>query len=306
MENEVAKRKENPVVFINEENKYEISRSLPFNRTTREVFLSSKNFPKIKNIEDKNHVVDQIHIYINQMIVDSGYNMDKDDILYIKTQVSKDILSNFAHYTLEEIRLAFYYGVRGELGQFMGINVVTLNDFLKKYKTDMLSEANKKVMPHFKDKEDEQEPTEKEIDEKTISIVLEVYETLIKEKKYEFYDIGNLVYKFLEKIGVIYLTEEEKLEILNKSREHFKTSIKKENDKLYKQGKTFQLIDIEKAYKEIDGENNESYEAQIKIGARRLALFEFLKQMASQEADLKGLIEEKFEAYHKNKENGKD
>lgn len=89
----------------------------------------------VKSIEDKNESAEQIDKAINVMLADRGFNMEQADIEYLKLSVIRTIQSTpkFSNLTLKEIREAFHKGVRGEFGEYMGINVVNLESWLNKY-----------------------------------------------------------------------------------------------------------------------------------------------------------------------------
>ena len=137
--------------------------NIPVTQKAKDVFLSNKNFPKIKEIKDKNKVVHQIHTYINQTIMDKGVNMPPEEITYLKQRVADDIMNHYTSYTLEEIRLSLYYGVREEFGEYFGINSITIFKWLKSFKWELIPQTNlimKPYLPKPDDRPKEQITTE--------------------------------------------------------------------------------------------------------------------------------------------------
>ena len=49
----------------------------------------------IKNIEDKNIVVNSIHQAVNRTVADKGVNMQVEDLDYLKKSITDDIIKDF-------------------------------------------------------------------------------------------------------------------------------------------------------------------------------------------------------------------
>jgi len=270
---------------------FNIPNNLPLNQQHREIFLSCRNFPQIKSIEDNNLVVPVIHQLINQTIMDKGVKMEVEEIDYLKTKVTADIMNDYNSYTLEELRLAFHYGVRGEFGEYYGLNAVTFYGWLRSFRYDMLPPVSQKVQKLLP-KHEPVAPSQEDTDKAIQTTLYDVYLKLCEAGEYEFYDIGNVVYKYLDRIGVIPFTNEEKMEFMQESRNRFGTSIVRRNSEFTKQGKDFHKVDIERAFEMLEKQSNPTFEHQVRVGAMRLALFHFLNSCAEQDIDLKQVIDD--------------
>ena len=134
----------------------------------------------IRKISDKNVVVNSIHQSINRSIADKGVNMEAEDMKYLKKSVTDDILNDFSNLSLQDIQLCFKMGVRGNLGEYFGINVVTFYQWLKKYKEDILPQTFHEVskfLPPAKAEEPQVDFKMLDTSKKrfTISMILETY-----------------------------------------------------------------------------------------------------------------------------------
>jgi hypothetical protein len=267
-----------------------IPNNIPISRQHREIYLSSLNFPKIRLIEDKNVVVKTIHAYINQAIMDKGVNMQVEEIDYLKAKVTEDIINDFNGYSLEELRLAFHYGVRKEFGEYYGLNPVTFYGWLKSFRYELLPPINQKVQKLLP-KPEPIIPTQEETDLKVRETLYGVYFKLCTSGEYDFYDIGNVCYRHLDRYGLIPYSNKQKMDFVNESRNSFGTSVVKRNSDFAKKGKDFHKIDLDRAFEMIGEKSNPTFEHQIRVGAMRLALFHFLKDCAEQDIDLKEMIE---------------
>jgi hypothetical protein len=110
----------------------------------RDVYVAS-NKPMIKSYEDLNIVVNSIHVSITQVIADKGVRLETEDINYLKQNICRDIIRDFNILSLEDINVCFRMGVRGKLGEYYGINVATLYQWLEKYKNEIIPEMNKEI-----------------------------------------------------------------------------------------------------------------------------------------------------------------
>jgi hypothetical protein len=268
----------------------EIPASVIVPNRKKELYLSNKNFPKIGKIEDKNTVVNEIHAYVNKTIMDKGANYEPDEIKYIKQTVTDDIIRDFDTYTLEEVRLAFHYGVRGELGEYFGINPTTFYGWLKKFRYELMPPITKEIRLALPDPA-EVVLTPQEKDKGLAEIINEVYFRLWSTGEYVFFDGGNHGYYLLESLGLLVLEPADKVLLMDKSRMDLKREIKAEDNKLRRKGRKYQRIDIPRAMKSIEDETNPQYEDRVKFGAMKKAVYDYLYGLAEEDVDLKELID---------------
>tara|TARA_B110000503_G_C7039830_1_gene367742 strand:- start:57 stop:944 length:888 start_codon:yes stop_codon:yes gene_type:complete len=273
--NEIKKHTNNQIVVS--DGKYKLPTDIPVTQKCKDIFLSQKNFDKIKVIEDKNIVVNTLHQYINQTIMDKGVNMPPEEITYLKQRVSDDIMNHYTAYTLEEIRLALYYGVREEFGEYYGINAITIFKWLKSFRWELIPQTNlamKKYLPSPDDRPKEV-ITKEQIDIENIGRCDSIFKIYKENNKYDFYDFGNVLYDWLDKRKLIDFTTEQKIDFKTESKNKLKSKMMDKNYDLSKRGKGVQKIDLSKYFEEIDNGINKQGVSAVIIGAKRLALLSF-------------------------------
>jgi hypothetical protein len=241
----------------------------------------------IKNVEDKNIVVNSIHQAVNRSIADKGINMDVEDMNYLKRSITDDILRDFPTLTLQDITLCFSMGVRGNLGEYFGINVVSLYGWLKKYKEELIPEAMGEVKRHLPPVElEEPKIDHKQLDLDKIENICSAIDFYIKESVYEFNDYGNIHYKFLNRLGTFDdISDEEKELIKDDARQLYISDIKNKNLSLIAQGKTFQLNDINDLMEKIEYGEKDT-ETMIDISFKKLMIKRFIIGFKSSDKNL--------------------
>jgi hypothetical protein len=231
----------------------------------------------IKNVDDKNVVVNSIHQSINRSIADKGVNMDIEDMNYLKRSVTDDILKDFPTLTLQDITLCFSMGVRGNLGEYFGLNVVTFYGWLKKYKEEVIPEAIKEVKIYLPPAEIE----EPKVDYKKLDLdkIDNICNEIISYKQngiYDFNDYGNIHFNFLNKLGYFdSVSEEEKELIKHDAKQLYISQMKQKNMDLITQGKNLQMIDINQLLEKIEYGEKDT-ETMIDIMYRKLSLKRFI------------------------------
>ena len=249
----------------------------------KEVSITSRNIYQahssemIKNVEDKNIVVTSIHQSVNRCIADKGVNMEIDEMNYLKRSITDDILRDFTTLTLQDISLCFSMGVRGNLGEYYGINVVSLYGWLKKYKEDVIPEAVIEVNRYLPPpKEEETVIDYKKFDLDSLENICYAINLFITDGVYEFNDFGNVHYNFLNRFDVLnVLSETEKESIKEDARQLFISDIKKKNLTLLARGKKYKLNNIQDLTQKIEyGEKN--METSIDILYQKLLLKKFI------------------------------
>lgn len=244
--------------------------------TSRNIYQSHSSV-NIKNIEDKNIVVTSIHQSVNRCIADKGVNMEIDEMNYLKRSITDDILRDFTTLTLQDISLCFSMGVRGNLGEYYGINVVTLYGWLKKYKQDVIPEAVIEVNRYLPPpKEEEAVIDYKKFDLDSLENICYAIQLFITDNVYEFNDFGNIHYNFLNRFDVFNIfSEAEKESIKEDAKKLFLSDIKKKNLTLIARGKKYQLNNIQDLMKRIEyGEKN--METSIDVLNEKLLLKKFI------------------------------
>ena len=240
----------------------------------------------IKNVEDKNIVVGAIHQAVNRSIADKGINMNVEDMNYLKLSITDDILRDFPTLTLQDISLCFSMGVRGNLGEYFGINVVSLYGWLKKYKEEVIPEAVGEVHKYLPPVEEETFVDYKQLDLDKVDNLYSAINLFNTDGIYEFEGFGNIHYNLLNRLGILDSISESEKELLKEdARELLITDMKDKNLSLLKQGKKFQLNDINQLLEKIEYGEKDT-ETIIEISYRKLLLKRFIVNFKSSNKDL--------------------
>lgn len=265
---------------------------------TKDIYLAN-NHQKIRLIDDKNIIVRQIHAFVNMTIIDKGVNMEKDDINYIKKRVTDDIMKDFKGLSLEDVQLAFYYGVRGEFGDYYGINPITFYGWLKSYKNVLLPSVLKEVLPLLpKVAEKEVEIDKKEFDITMLNNLCAYYSRLVSGGVYDLFDIGNIYFSFMNRMEMIDLSEEEWVEINGLAMGEVKLELSEQNKNLLNQGKSLHRINLSDAFKEIEAGENKTYYSMLEIYSKRLALKKCLQKLVENKIDLLHILTLKIQTFN--------
>ena len=151
-------------------------------------------------------------VMVSSVFTMAGQEMKEKDLAAIIREVSKDLQTRYKSLTLEEVKIALDNGVRGDYGQYMGINVVSINGWLKAY---MNSDERKKAI---RDKSPQlalpaySGPSEEEFDELMTIKIGEAKAEYDNTGNYR--DRGNVLCRYLQRIGEIKLSKEENWQIV--------------------------------------------------------------------------------------------
>lgn len=269
---------------------------------SRSVFKANSSV-MIKKITDKNIVVPSIHQSIHRAIADKGVTMTLDEVNYLKKNVTDDILKDFPTLTLEDIILCFSMGVRGNLGEYYGINVSTFYGWLKKYKENIIPKMVAEVKNFLPPPP---QPVEfidfKKFDLEKIDNIISAITLYASKKQYIFNDLGNIHYKFLDKLGYIDLdsySDEENESLKQKAKNTYINKIKDDNLEKISRGRKFQTIDINELLNKIE-DGDKDAEIMIEIIYKKLIIEKFITSVnecdiESLKNDLTKKVEESYE-----------
>jgi hypothetical protein len=262
----------------------------------RDVYVAS-NKPMIKSYEDLNIVVNSIHVSITQVIADKGVRLETEDINYLKQNICRDIIRDFNILSLEDINVCFRMGVRGKLGEYYGINVATLYQWLEKYKNEIIPEMNKEIHANLpKPLEIETKVDYKAFDFTLVETIKNILVGEIELTNYN--DYGNIHYNLLDKLNLIHFTTDEKMEIFNRAKDVVKYNLTKKNIELIEQGRSIQIIDTEKLLKEIELNSKTNNDIVI-IEAKKIAFRDCLSRIENTEKFIEELTQKIEEHYGK-------
>jgi hypothetical protein len=263
----------------------------------RDIYSASKK-PMIKSFDDINVVVNSIHVSVNKVIADKGVRMEIDDINYLKKSISLDIIRDFSTLSLEDINVCFSMGVRGKLGDYYGINVATLYQWLDKYKNEVLPMANGEIY----DKMPKAIEPVSEVDLKAfdISLLKKINQILDGEIELNtFNDFGNIHYNLLDKFQLINLSKDNKIDIFNRAKELYKSKLIHNNLDLLKQGKSVQVVSVENFMREIETNSKTARDIVI-IEAKKIAFREYLQKIENKDEFIE-LLTNQIEEHYGNK-----
>jgi len=265
-----------------------VPEGLAMTKTEKRVHLA-RNGKRVKEYEDKNVPAEKIGVYVNHTIMDKGVSMEPTEITYLTTRIIADIFDSFPHFTLEEIRLAFHLGVRGELGEYYGLNAVSFFNFLKAYNDDVKSNVNLKVSKFEQQKKIEQKdtekPSQKDIDAQFMLLLKDAVED-VKSGKTEFYnDSGNILYRWIDLHGAMPFSADEKKEMVKASKAFLKRRLHVDNMTLEKRKRGVQKINLKEAFEKINNDH-EDYNTTVASGAMKIAVNEIIKRHISGKVDI--------------------
>ena len=271
--------------------------SLNIDDISKEIYLSHHNFIKIKEYKDKNKVSSEIDTLVNYTFAYKGHSPASErEYEFTTTALKEDIFLNFNNYTIQDIKLAFKLGVRGELGEYYGLNAKTFYDWLKTYKNKFMYPAFNTIIKLIPKKEAEK-PKQEEINNLNKDLICDFYEKYKISKLYTFNDFVNLIYNFLNKLKLINLSKIEKSNIINESKNQLKIELTERNENLSNMGKVYHKIDLKKAFQEIELNSSKDYQISINMTAKKIALKVFIDNCIEQNINLETLINEKLKDY---------
>ena len=247
---------------------------LSLSTTAREVYLAGEK-PMIRDIKDKNIIAESVANSVNRVIADKGVNMEKEDIQYLKMSITSDILRDFIGFSVEDVALAFSMGVRGKLGEYYGINVSTLYQWLVKYKEEVVPKANQEIFYALP------KPVEEEkIDKKSVefNLVDEIINLVGSEDLMQYNDYGNIKYNLLDKYNFLNFKIDEKMGFYEIAKQQYKDDLAKKNLDLIMKGRSIQVSTINNLLSSIESGNKTVNDIVI-IMAKKIAFRQFMSNV---------------------------
>lgn len=252
-------------------------------KSSKEILVSKFGEKQIKFL-DPNFAGEKLKTAINLTIFESGFKIDNISELII--MVIKDIFNDFSHLTVSECSIAFRNGVRGLLGDFMGLSVRTFYNWLLAYNETIKAEAIKQLQ-YIKKEQVITEEDKERIKWDWLNAFVKDFELYKKEGIIEQYDFNNGFYEYCIKTGIGYLTIKEKFDI----KELAKKRILSANNILNAKNS-----DERNSFKEIvksiaNNQFNKNAEMQIVSESKRMALKIIYDKLIEQEIDLREAID---------------
>ena len=104
---------------------------IPHEVASNEYVVAARN-PHYADCDQKSRLK-ELAAHIGEAFRFRGQQAAPADLADIAVNLDRKLSQEFPSVTLQEIRLAFEYGVTGEYGEYFGINFVTLFKFVKAY-----------------------------------------------------------------------------------------------------------------------------------------------------------------------------
>lgn len=247
---------------------------LSLSTTAREVYLAGEK-PMIRDIKDKNIIAESVANSVNRVIADKGVNMEKEDIQYLKMSITSDILRDFIGFSVEDVALAFSMGVRGQLGEYFGINVSTLYQWLVKYREEVVPKANQEIFYALP-----KPVVEEKIDKKSIELNLvdEIINLVGSEDLMKYNDYGNIKYNLLNKYNFLNFTIDEKMQFYQVAKQEYKDDLAKKNLDLIMKGRSIQVSPLNDVLSGIES-GNKTVNDIVVIMAKKIAFRQFMSNV---------------------------
>jgi hypothetical protein len=245
----------------------------------KEIILAKYSEKQIKYL-DANVAGEKIKTYINLAIFETGFKVENISELII--MVVKDIFSDFPTMTLSEISIAFRKGVRGELGEYMGLSVRTFYQWLKYYNEYKIPII--KQIQTIKKEEEITDEQKKKVKMDWLNHFIEDFEQYKKTKVSEAFDFKNLFYDYCVKNLIGYLNKDEKAKIKERAKKNVLSYHSKASNN--QQRKEFKII-IQKI---ANNQEDKSVEELIIMESKRLAIPIIYNKLIENNLDLREII----------------
>jgi hypothetical protein len=254
----------------------------------KEVLISKFGEKQIKYL-DANYAGEKLKTAINLTIFESGYKVDNISELIL--MVIKDIFNDFSSLTISECSVAFRSGVRGLLGEYMGLSVKTFYNWLLAYNETIKAEAVRQLQFIKKEK------TITEEDKKKIRLdwlngFIKDFESYKENGNTDQFDYNNNFYDYCISSGIGYFTRKEKLEIKELAKKRILNSHNVLNARNKDERNSFKEI-VNSIVNEV---YNKKAETEIVSEAKRLALKTIYDRLIDKKIHLKDAINE-YEKY---------
>ena len=252
----------------------------------REVLLARYAESSIKDL-DANLSGKRIQELINLTIFESGFKTENISELIIL--IIKDIFADFSYMTLSEISLAFRKGIRGDLGEYMGLSVRTFYNWLKTYNETLKSEAIKALNSIQKESISKiSEKEKKEYYERWLQSHIDDFERHKKGESVVIFDFGHIFYDYCIKHSIGYLTNSEKDVLYDKAR----TNIIRKHS-LHNAKTSFEIKEFRDIILSISTNNmTPNIEDMINAEMKRLAVIKIFDKLIHQGLELESFINE--------------
>jgi len=192
-----------------------------------EQVLVRAKFAEPKAIDlDANDAQAEIAKLIVNLLVDAGYKDSKKQnvIMHLTTRMYEDMITRYKHLTLGELKIALNEGVRGNYGEFKGINITTISFWIKSFEA---SDYRKNSLQHFNKLVGMQtprpQPTEAEKETLLQKACTDAYADFLAAK--DFTLIAKTIYDYLKTKHNITWTDAERLAIKKHAAQNYEQQL---------------------------------------------------------------------------------
>lgn len=198
---------------------------------------------------------------------------------FMVLELKKDVLTRFKGLTLQEVEIALTNGVKGDYGEYYGLNIRSFNKFLNEYtfseeRGKAIESRMTRVTPD-KQLSAKGSITREETERTAYSNAIDLFESYKQTKKCP--DHGNVVYNYLDRLGVIKIDNKEKWDIFNEAKK-----FREKERKIY--GKTSIISDV--IEKQQEGGIVVAY-------AKKIALKQYFGVLVEKGIELKTVLDKK-------------
>lgn len=192
--------------------------------------------PKASELPVKQMEV-EVATIITNLLVDAGYkdSQDQSVIIHLSTRVQEDIKTRYKHLTVTELKMALNAGVRGDYGQFMGINVTTINNWIKAFEA---CELRKMALIDFNTRislpAKKVEPTPEDVEKMLKNACNRAYEDFKTDGTLPY--ACGVIYDYFKKHKGIVWTKEQREQIEKEADLAYKQKLKGTRDEPTKDG----------------------------------------------------------------------
>lgn len=269
----------------------QINSSPILSKENKEVLLATLNFTKISelNIQKYDTSYNYLVGVFGKTIVESGIGMEEGEQEVFISLCIDEVINDFSYLTIEDVRIAVKKGVRLDYGKFYGLNITTLNFWLKEYVNSTKKDAMK-LLPHIKPKEeynglnDEQK---KIVYKRWLDSWIDLFEKYHEGENIIISDAGNVFYKYCIKNKITPpLTVSEMLTLENKAKRLIIANGKEHARSSY------QIKEINAIIEAINKNRiTDDIELKIVSEAKRLAIYTFFDKLITEKLELRDLID---------------
>lgn len=157
------------------------------------------------------------------LLVDAGYANDSQNekiIINLTNSLYTDMITRYKHFSLGELKLALNDGVRGEFGDFVGINITTINHWLRMYQQ---CPQRQTALQHFNKLLGQQTPKPPPCPATTEKLLQQAaanaYADFLADKPFTL--IAKTIYNYLKAKNNITWTDAEKTEITKQATQNY-------------------------------------------------------------------------------------